>query len=86
MKRSIQVLVAALAVGAMITGVAVAASSPTVTTKAATKITNSTATLQGTVNPNGNQTGWLFQWGVTTAYGNVDAEPLGRPRDQHARP
>jgi hypothetical protein len=70
MKRSIKVLVAVLAVGATLTGVAVAASSPTVTTKAATKITNSTATLQGAVNPNGNQTGWLFQWGVTTAYGN----------------
>ena len=71
MKRSTQVLVAVLAVGATITGVAVAASSPTVTTKAATKITNSTATLQGAVNPNSDQTGWLFQWGVTTAYGNI---------------
>jgi hypothetical protein len=69
MKRTTKLIVAAVAIGAVITGVAVAASSPTVVTEAATKISNSGARLNASVNPNGNQTGYSFQYGLTTAYG-----------------
>lgn len=69
MTRTIKLLAAGLLLAAAITGVAVAASSPTVATGAATNIGNTAATLNATVNPNGNQTGYSFQYGVTTAYG-----------------
>lgn len=42
---------------------------PTVTTTAATGITSTAATLNGTVNPNGQSTTYYFQYGTTTAYG-----------------
>lgn len=73
MKRTMTLIVAATATAAAatITGVAVAASSPTVSTRAATKISNSGATLNGVVNPNGNPTGYAFDYGVTNAYGLV---------------
>jgi hypothetical protein len=44
---------------------------PTVTTTAATAITSSTATLNGTVNPNGAATTYQFQYGLTTGYGSL---------------
>ena len=43
---------------------------PTVFTTAATGVGATTATLDGTVNPNGSATTANFQWGTTTAYGN----------------
>ena len=43
---------------------------PTVTTGSATNVTGGTATLNGTVNPNGSSTTYYFQWGTTTSYGN----------------
>ena len=43
---------------------------PVVTTLAATNITQTQATLNGSVNPNGASTSWHFEWGTTTAYGN----------------
>ncbi len=46
------------------------AAAPTVTTKPATGVTATGATLNGTVNPNGLSTTYYFQWGLTTAYGN----------------
>ena len=69
MKRTTKLAVAVLVVLATVTGVAVAASSPTVTTGGASRITNTAATLTGTVNPNGNETGYVFQYGLTNAYG-----------------
>ena len=48
-------------------------STPTVITLAATAVTSSTATLNGTVNPNTLATDYYFKWGTTTAYGNVTA-------------
>ena len=42
---------------------------PIVTTTAATTITTSSATLNGTVNPNGVATTYHFEWGTTTSYG-----------------
>lgn len=69
MKRTTRLVVAVAVGAATVTGVAAAASSPTVATGAATKITQSTATLNGTVNPNGNATRYAFEYGVTSAYG-----------------
>lgn len=47
---------------------------PTCTTNPATNITDSSAKLNGTVNPNGYPNGssviMRFQWGTTTSYGN----------------
>ncbi|HXO09502.1 MAG TPA: fibronectin type III domain-containing protein [Solirubrobacteraceae bacterium] len=69
MKRTTKLIVAAVILAVAITGVAAAASSPTVSTRAATKIHNFSAKLNGVVNPNGSRTGYVFQYGLTTAYG-----------------
>ncbi|MFH0888518.1 MAG: hypothetical protein V1871_04850, partial [Planctomycetota bacterium] len=45
-----------------------AGSPPTCTTDPATNITLNSATLNGTVNPNGTATNAYFQWGLTTSY------------------
>lgn len=42
---------------------------PLATTTAATSVTATAATLNGTVNPNGLATTYYFQWGTTTSYG-----------------
>ncbi len=47
-----------------------ASSPPTVTTAAATNLTGSQATLNGSVNANGEQTSYAFQWGPTSGYGH----------------
>lgn len=46
------------------------ASTPTVSTLAATSVGATSATLNGTVNPNAASTTYWFEWGLTTAYGN----------------
>lgn len=69
MKRTTKLIVAAVAIGAMTTGVAVAASSPTLVTNGVTKVSQKAATLHATVNPNGSQTGFAFDYGLTTSYG-----------------
>jgi hypothetical protein len=46
-------------------------SSPTVVTLAATALTGTGATLNGTVNPNGLETNWHFEYGTTTGYGSA---------------
>jgi uncharacterized delta-60 repeat protein len=43
---------------------------PTLTTAAATGLTTTTATLNGTVNPNGVITSAWFEYGLTTSYGS----------------
>jgi hypothetical protein len=50
-------------------------SPPTVSTAPATNPTSSGATLNGSVNPNGQQTTYAFQWGPTSGYGHET--PLG---------
>jgi hypothetical protein len=47
-----------------------ASSPPTATTAAASAVGNSGATLNASVNPNGQQTSYEFQWGPTTGYGH----------------
>jgi len=54
----------------------VTGSAPTATTNAATNIDTTSATLNGTVNPNGVSTTVKFQYGLTTSYGSeVTATP-----------
>jgi uncharacterized repeat protein (TIGR03803 family) len=44
---------------------------PVVAIGTPTGITNSTATLNGTVNPNNSATTWQFEYGTTASYGSV---------------
>ncbi len=46
-------------------------SPPTVITAAASNVGSLSATLNGTVNPNGSATSVYFQYGTTTSYGNA---------------
>lgn len=64
------VLLATMALGA---ATADAATSPTVSTGAATSIHTSSATLNGTVKANGAATSYHFEWGLTSAYGASSA-------------
>jgi len=43
---------------------------PTVTTQAASSVVSTTATLNGTVNPNGSSTTYHFEYGTTMSYGS----------------
>lgn len=55
---------------------------PVVTTGAATNVTISSATLNGTLNPSGATTdypvSYFFEWGPTTAYGNSTTPVTGQ--------
>ncbi len=46
---------------------------PSATTGSATNVTQSSATVSGTVNPNGSDTTYYFQYGSTTSYGSNTA-------------
>jgi len=66
------------ALGLALASGAVAATSPSVVTGSASHIADTSALLQGTVNPNGNATTYYFQWGLTTSYGvNGNAQSAG---------
>jgi hypothetical protein len=54
-------------------GPAAAAPAPTVSTEAATGVGATSATLNGTVNPNGADTTWYFEYGTSTKYGQKTA-------------
>ena len=69
MKGTMKLLVAALAVSALLTAAALAASSPSVTTRRASSISSSSATLNGTLNPNGKRARFVFDLGLTKSYG-----------------
>jgi hypothetical protein len=73
MRRIVQVFVLAVVIGLSLVGIASAASSPSIATGAATKVSNSTAVLNGTINPNGHATQYDFTYGPTTAYGATTA-------------
>lgn len=73
--RRFKLLVAAvLGAGTFSTGVAAAASSPSVVTGGHGTVKETSAVLEGTVNPNGSATSYYFRWGLTTAYG-VNGSP-----------
>jgi hypothetical protein len=44
-------------------------SAPVAVTGSASAITSTSATLNGTVNPEGRDTGWYFEYGTSTSYG-----------------
>src|SRR4051812_3790541 len=71
MKRNRSYLLA-VAVVALVLALpaAVAAASPGATTRAASGVTATTATLNGTVDPNKQDTTYHFDYGKTTAYGS----------------
>jgi len=54
-----------------------ASQAPAVTTGAATGITSSGATLNGTVNPEGQASTYQFEYGTTTGYGSVSPATPG---------
>jgi hypothetical protein len=79
MKRKLEMLVPAALLSAMIllagvAAVAIAASSPATTTGTHSRVTDTSAVLHGTINPNGSATTYYFEWGLTTAYGVVSVE------------
>lgn len=47
------------------------AQAPAVVTGTVTNLTDSSATLNGTVNPRGTETSWQFEYGSTPAFGSV---------------
>ena len=58
---------------------------PAVTTDSATSVTSNSATLNGTVNPNGGFTMVVFEYGLTTGYGSeltAAQSPLSGTTDQ----
>jgi hypothetical protein len=69
MRRTLWVVLAVCTVPTVIAGSAAAASSPTVATGSATNRTDTSAVVAGTVSPNGSTTSYLFQFGLSNAYG-----------------
>jgi hypothetical protein len=69
-RRGAPVVLTAIALALTVPAVAAAATKPGVSTGAATKLTITTATLNGKVNPHGAATTYFFQYGTTPAYGS----------------
>jgi hypothetical protein len=69
MKRWLAAITVVALSAAAATGVALAAASPAVTTGSASSIKQESAVLNGTVNPNGSDTSYFFQWGLNASYG-----------------
>jgi hypothetical protein len=69
LSHSLVALVTCLALLLVVASMAVAAPSPTATTGRATGVTYSSATVHGSVNPEGQQTNYVFQYGTSRSYG-----------------
>jgi hypothetical protein len=69
-RRGMPAAVAALGLALAVPAIAAAATKPGVSTLGASKLTITTATLTGKVNPHGAATTYFFQYGTTTAYGS----------------
>lgn len=79
MRRFRLLVVGLLVLGALVPAVALAASSPAVTTGKATHIKKTSAVLTGTVDPNGAKTGYSFAYGTSAALGaNTSVKNAGR--------
>lgn len=74
MKLRFRVLIGVLAATAALGGIALAAAPPSAKTKGTSSVTDTSATLHGTVNPNGAATTYHFEWGTTTSYGSKSAD------------
>lgn len=59
---------------------------PGATSNPATGVTNNSATVSGTVTPNGATTTWRFEYGTTTSYGNQSPSPDGSIPDGAGTP
>ncbi len=77
MIRKLLVPATVVAVIAIFASVALAGGSPTVRTGKPTRITDNTALLNGTVNPNGASTTYYFQFGLTNGYGSNTSPRAG---------
>jgi hypothetical protein len=55
-------------------GLFATAAAPGVVTGAATGVTPTSATLNGTIDPNGRSTTWFFEYGTSTSYGSKTPE------------
>lgn len=66
-------IVLTLAVLAVTASAALAASSPSVKTGSATNLKETSAVLNGTINPNGSATKYWFEFGLTSAYGSISS-------------
>lgn len=73
MQRKVKVLTAVLIASAIATGTATAASSPSVVTGSVSSVAQQSVVLHGAVNPSGATTTYVFQWGLTNAYGASSA-------------
>jgi hypothetical protein len=71
--RRSHLIVGLLTLALAVPAVAIAAGPPRVTTDAATALSSTGATLNGTVNPNGNATTYYFEYGPTKTYGTKTA-------------
>ena len=56
---------------------------PVAVTGSATSVTTTTATLNGTVDPNGRATTWYFEYGTSTSYGSKTADEERRRGHEH---
>jgi hypothetical protein len=73
-KRILPVFAGVLMLSMMLVGSAWAAGSPKVETKPPTAVTETSATLNGVVDPNGVSTKYYFEYGTTVGYGKKTAE------------
>jgi hypothetical protein len=55
-------------------GIFTTAAGPVAVTGSATNVSTTSATLNGTVDPNGRATTWYFEYGTSTSYGTKTAE------------
>jgi hypothetical protein len=69
-RRGAPAVLVALALALAVPALAAAATKPGVSTLGAAKVTITTATLTGKINPHGAPTTFYFQYGTTTAYGS----------------
>lgn len=72
MRKCLVPLLAAV-LSMMFTGVALAASSPTVSKESSSSIGQTGATVSGTIDPDGAKTTYAFQYGPTAAFGAATA-------------
>jgi hypothetical protein len=73
-KGALSALVVVLALCGLTAASALAAGAPVVETKAAIGLTETTANLNGVVNPNGAETKDYFEYGPTVSYGSKSRE------------
>jgi hypothetical protein len=60
-------------------GIFTTSAAPVAVTGSATSVTTTSATLNGTVDPNGRATTWYFEYGTGTSYGSKTTEKSAGP-------